>query len=258
MKIAIAQTRPVKGELSANLKQHIQLIQLAAANDADAIIFPELSLTGYEPTLARDLATHLNDSRLDELQTLSNTHQLTIGAGLPTQSDRGRCISLVLFQPHQARRTYSKKYLHPDEEAFFISGPNFPVLTINEIPVGLAICYELSIPEHAAAAYEHGAQLYVASVAKTLDGVNRASQRLAAIAREYAIPVLMANCVGPADNVESAGGSAVWNHEGQQLDQLNSTQEGLIVYDMSTGAITKQIVNLAETDGQDLLRVLVH
>ena len=162
------------------------------------------------------------------------------------------------FQPHQAQRIYSKKYLHPDEEAFFVSGPNFPVLTINEIPVGLAICYELSIPEHAAAAYEHGAQLYVASVAKTLDGVNRASQRLAAIAREYAIPVLMANCVGPADNVESAGGSAVWNHEGQQLDHLNSTQEGLIVYDMSTGAITKQLVNLAETDGQDLLRALVH
>ncbi|MGD1929765.1 MAG: carbon-nitrogen hydrolase family protein [Leptolyngbyaceae cyanobacterium] len=258
MKIAIAQTRPVKGELSANLKRHTQLIQLAAANDADAIIFPELSLTGYEPTLAKDLATHLNDRRLDALQSLSNDHQLTIGAGLPTQSDRGLCISLVLFQPHQPRRTYSKKYLHPDEMAFFVSGPNFPVLTINHISVGLAICYELSIPEHAAAAYEHGAQLYVASVAKTLDGVNRASQRLAAIAREYATPVLMANCVGPADNVESAGGSAVWNPAGKQLNQLNSTQEGLIVYDMSSGAITKQIVNLSETDGQDLLRALVN
>ena len=258
MKIAIAQTRPVKGDLSSNLKQHTQFVQLAVSNNADAIIFPELSLTGYEPTLAKALATHPNDSRLDALQTLSNAHQITIGVGLPIQGNRGLCISLVIFQPHQARCTYSKKYLHPDEEAFFVSGPNFPVLTINHIPVGLAICYELSIPEHAAAAYEHGAQLYVASVAKTLDGVNRASQRLAAIAREYATPVLMANCVGPADDFESAGGSAVWNPEGKQLDLLNSTQEGLIVYDMSTGAITKQIANLSETDGQDLRRALIN
>ena len=256
MKIAIAQTRPIKGELPANLEQHLQLIQLAAANDADAIIFPELSLTGYEPTLAKDLATHPNDSRLDALQSLSNTHQLTIGAGLPTQSDRGRCISLVLFQPHQPRRTYAKKYLHPDEEAFFVSGPNFPVLTINEIPVGLAICYELSIPEHAAAAYEHGAQLYVASVAKTLDGVNRASQRLAAIAKEYATPVLMTNCVGPADDFASAGRSAVWNHEGILLEQLDETQEGLIIYDMNMG-IAKQLIDLSETKEPDLRRAFI-
>jgi hypothetical protein len=34
----------------------------------------------------------------------------------------GICISMVLFQPHKARLTFAKKYLHPDEEEFFISG----------------------------------------------------------------------------------------------------------------------------------------
>ena len=46
MKICVAQTRPVKGDIKANIEHHKKLIDLAISNGGDTIIFPELSITG--------------------------------------------------------------------------------------------------------------------------------------------------------------------------------------------------------------------
>jgi len=141
MKICVAQTRPITGDMQRNIENHKKFIALAIAIGADIVIFPELSLTGYEPTVAKELATNQDDRRLDDFQTLSKTNEITIGVRVPTQNDAGICISLVLFQPHTARQTYSKKYLHPDEEEFFISGRSFASLQVNTTTVALAICH---------------------------------------------------------------------------------------------------------------------
>jgi predicted amidohydrolase len=89
------------------------------------IIFPELSLTGYEPTLAKELAIHQDDKRLDDFQQISDLHGITIGLGAPTKGSKGICISMIFFQPHRERRLYSKKYLHADEYPYFVSGSKF-------------------------------------------------------------------------------------------------------------------------------------
>ncbi len=242
MKICLAQTHPAKGDIARNIERHIRFIDRALAHGTDLIVFPELSLTGYEPTLAQQLATTRDDPRFDVFQRLSDYGQITIGVGVPTRTDAGCCISLVLFQPHQAGRTYSKKYIHADEEPFFISGTHFPVLPIDETQTALAICYELSIPDHAAAAFEHGAEVYVASVAKTASGVESASQRLAEIAATYAAPALMANGVGPSDDFVSAGQSAVWNRNGDLLARLGTTDEGILVFETMTEAVRVEMI----------------
>lgn len=237
MKICVVQTRPVKGDIKNNIAAHQKILDLAVAAGAEMIIFPELSLTGYEPTLADALATTLEDGRFDTFQTISNQNKVTIGAGMPTKNGDGFCISMLLFQPKQPRRMYSKKYLHVDEEPFFVSGENFPVLPVNERQIGLAICYELSIVAHAETAVAGGADVYLASVAKTKAGVEQASKRLAHIAQMYGIPVLMSNCVGPADNFVSAGNTAVWNKNGQLLAQLDDTSEGCIIFDTDSETV---------------------
>src|SRR5688500_3645217 len=121
MKIGVAQTKPVKGDIQHNLADHKKWIYQAASHGAHLIIFPELSLTGYEPTLAKELATYVDDSRLEELQQISDTKHITIGAGMPIrqQADAGITISMLIFQPFQPREVYSKQYLHADEIPFF-------------------------------------------------------------------------------------------------------------------------------------------
>jgi predicted amidohydrolase len=94
MKICAAQTRSIKGDIQNNIAIHKKLIDLAIANGADLIIFPELSLTGYEPTLAKELATNQDDGRFDDFQEISDANQMTIGVGVPTKSPAGICISM--------------------------------------------------------------------------------------------------------------------------------------------------------------------
>jgi len=237
MKLALAQLRSAKGEISTNLEHHLRWVQLAGQMGADAIAFPELSLTGYEPSLAKQLALSPTDDRLTPLQEIADRDRLTIGIGLPTRQEAGICISQVFFHPQTSPQVYSKQYLHADEEPFFIAGPNDSGIIAAAPAVAIAICYELSVPEHAERAAQQGARTYLACVAKSADGVQRASERLRAIAQQYAMRVIMVNCVGPCEDFDGAGGSAVWNAQGQLLAQLDDTQEGLLLLDTETNEV---------------------
>lgn len=240
MKICVAQTKPVTGNIQQNIENHKQLIALAVANGADAIFFPELSLTGYEPTLAKELATEQDDYRFDDFQTISNAHQLTIGVGIPTKNNAGICISMVIFQPQKTRQVYSKQYLHPDEEPYFISGQNFTGLVVNKTNIGLAICYELSVPEHSTNAFACGAEIYVASVAKFARGIDKAHHSLSDIAHRYSMTVLMSNSIGQADGDECAGKTSIWNNQGKLVGQLNDKVEGILLIDTNIQEIVEK------------------
>ncbi len=231
MKVCLAQTRPFKGDVHGNLTQHLSLVAQAAEQGADFVVFPELSLTGYEPALAKALAVEPHDASLNPLQDISDARGIAIGAGMPTRHEDGLRISLLLFQPRQPRRVYSKKYLHSDETPFFVPGKTAPHLEIGGTNLALAICYEISVPEHLASVLEHPPAIYVASVAKTPPGAAKAAERLSAMARDHSMPVLMANCVGPAEGGTCGGRSAAWNSHGELVGQLGELDAGLLVFD---------------------------
>ena len=239
MKICAVQTRPIKGDLQRNIANHKKLIDLAVSYGADTIIFPELSLTGYEPELSKELATNQDDSRFDDFQKISDTSQVTIGVGVPTKNNEGICISMVLFQPYKARQTYSKNYLHPDEEEFFISGQSSAGFIVNK--AALAICYELSVPEHSEKAFKNGAEIYIASVAKSLNQVDKAIKSLSEIGNKYSMTVLMSNCIGQSGGYECAGKTSIWNNKGLLAGQLNDRNEGILIIDTDTEKLIEKI-----------------
>jgi predicted amidohydrolase len=243
MRIAAAQTLPVQGDIQTNIENHNKLINLALSNGADTIIFPELSLTGYEPTLAKELATTLDDSRLDEFQTISDANRVIIGVGIPLKNDPLPIISMVIFQPDRPRQVYSKQYIHADEEPYFVNGRNPTTTLLNHPNIALAICYEISIPQHAQAAHQNGAEIYIASVAKFVNGIDKSLMRLSEIARTYSMTVIMSNCTGLCDGEQCAGKSAVWNNKGEPLGQLNDAGEGLLIFNTDTGEIGSILQN---------------
>ncbi|MDQ0899304.1 carbon-nitrogen hydrolase family protein [Paenibacillus sp. V4I7] len=223
-----------------NIEKHKALISLAISGQATAIFFPELSVTGYEPELAKDLATDQHDLRFDDFQHISDKHLITIGIGVPTRSISGSLISMIIFQPNQSRQTYSKQKLHVDEFPYFVGGHEQIILTLDGIKIAPAICYESLQIEHAELANKLRADVYLASVAKSQNGVGKAMSHYPHIAKTYSMTVLMANCIGPCDNFESVGQSAVWNNQGHLVDQLNDTTEGIIIFDSETQTLIKK------------------
>ena len=238
MKICVAQTRAVTGEVNKNIDNHKKFVDLAVFYGAGAIIFPELSLTGYEPTLANELATNKDDERFQELQDLSDSKKMIIAAGMPIKTDGGVMIGMIIFQSYQSRQTYFKQHIHPDEEPYFINGLYQSVLS--EHKIATAICYEISVPGHAEQACKNGAKIYIASVAKTAGGMEKAFGTLAVTAEKYSMVVLVSNCVGECEGKEAGGRSAIWNDKGILLEQLNDKDEGIIIFDTNTMEIIKE------------------
>jgi predicted amidohydrolase len=83
--IAVAQTCPVAGDVQSNLDEHIRLARLAAKEGAQVVVFPDLSLTGYELALAESLAFSECDSRLSSLLDLAASQGTILVVGGPVR-----------------------------------------------------------------------------------------------------------------------------------------------------------------------------
>jgi predicted amidohydrolase len=231
MRIALAQLASRRADIAGNLARHEQFVQRAAVQGAELIVFPELSLTQYEPTIAGDLAMTPDDARLQGLQTLADSHEMTICVGVPLRAEAGVVIGMLMFAPGKVPQVYSKRYLHEDETPYFAPGHGGALIESPDGDIAFAICYEISVPQHAAHAHAAGASIYIASVAKTPAGVVKAHERLSEIARTYGMTVLMANCVGECEGKPAGGGSAVWDARGERVVCLGEVEEGLVIYD---------------------------
>jgi predicted amidohydrolase len=218
-----------------NLTKHLEFAKLAAAQKADLVFFPELSLTGYEPKLARSYATVIADPRLDVLQRCSDAHHITIGVGLPISIGAEVQIGMVWFAPEAPPCSYAKQQLHGDELPFFVAGNQQLVLETGAHKLAPAICYESLQPDHAAHAAALGADVYLASVAKPARGMAKAMLHYPAIAHQHNMYVVMANAVGVCDDFVSVGQSAVWSDRGELLLQMDRESEGLILLNTTSG-----------------------
>src|SRR5690606_23828677 len=87
MKIALSQLNPVTGNIEYNTNRILQEISAAAAQSADLIIFPELSLLGYPPKDLLEYTGFLRhaDQALAAITEACRTHQCAalIGTALP-------------------------------------------------------------------------------------------------------------------------------------------------------------------------------
>ncbi len=238
MRIGIVQSSSKKGAISINIKNHLSLIKSALPSKPDLIVFPELSITGYEPELAEKLACTIDDERFNSFQVMADTNKLTIGIGMPTHSKDGINISMLFFQPYRERLRYSKQLLHADELPYFVSSNNQVFLTIKEKKIAFGICYETLQREHFIKAVENNADVYIASVAKPERGKEKAYVHFPSMGKEFNIPILMSNCVGYCDNFMSNGKNAVWNKDGKLVAQLDEKNQGLLIYETESEKAT--------------------
>ncbi|HSJ68571.1 MAG TPA: carbon-nitrogen hydrolase family protein [Anditalea sp.] len=242
MKICVIQNKPIIGDIPQNIDNHLELIKLSLPHSPELIVFPELSITGYDYEAAQNLATDLNDSRFAIFQNWSDLNSVIIGIGVPIKDDKKTCISMILFQPNKPRHLYSKKYLHPDEEPYFSPGKTTVGLIGKDLKVALAICYEISVLAHVKNVNKCGAKVYLASVAKFENGIDKALNRLSDIGNEYSMVVLMANSVGKCGENICAGRSSIWDNNGLLLGQLNSTKEGILFIDTETKRVVTKVL----------------
>ncbi len=156
--------------------------------------------------------------------------------------------------------TYRKQHLDADERRFFAPGPGGGTAVVDGVPLGLAICYDTSFPEHARDAADAGAFGYLASAAFFPGSAARRDAVLAARAADHGIYVVAACATGPSGRRRAIGGSGVWDPDGVPVARLGADDQGLAVADLDPALVDEvQRARPVRTDRRpDLGERLVH
>lgn len=230
MVFAVAQSRSVAGDIEANVQRHLRFMETAAGHGADFLMFPELSLTGYEPTVARDLALTIHDPRLQPIRDMARELKMVTVVGAPLRSaiPGEVLIAALVCRPDGGGELYSKQHLHSGEESVFSAGTGGAPVDIGGERLGLAVCADFSLASHARKAAEAGATLYAASVLISGGGYEHDAGLLSGYARTHGMSVLMANYAGVTGGWTSGGRSALWDENGELVAEMPGAQEGLL------------------------------
>lgn len=213
--IAVAQPSTVAYDVAANAVTHAATVRAAGAR---VVVFPELSLTGYQldaPAITAD------DPRLGPLVAACAEAGAVALVGAPAWDGAGHAyIATLAVDGAGARVAYRKVHVHESEQRF-TPGDCPAVVEVDGWRLGLAICRDVKFPEHDAATLDLGMHVYVASVVDHLHEAHLAAERGRRVAVERDVWVAVASFAGATGGGfdQAAGGSAVWAPGGAVLAQ---------------------------------------
>ncbi|WND01411.1 carbon-nitrogen hydrolase family protein [Temperatibacter marinus] len=228
MKIAAAQFGSVRGDVEKTILSHTRVAQKAADHGASYILYPELSLTGYELDLASEMAFAPKDSRLQPLYKIAQECQLTISLGLPLRHSDGLFLANLIILPNNDFLIYKKIHLHGAEKDVFDFGEHHVVTPHNGEKIGHAICADITHPEHIACCAVEKSTIYAASVFLSPKVIDIESEMLSAYSHDYTQLVIMANSAADASTAVTAGQSGAW-YQGKCLAQFKGVEKGLVL-----------------------------
>ncbi|OZG75008.1 hypothetical protein BTA51_00990 [Hahella sp. CCB-MM4] len=228
IKLAVAQISSLKGDIQANTELHLHAISQAAGQGVSYLVFPELSLTGYEPELAGELAFKLDDQRLQLFVEAASKHQMTIVVGAPIFGEPLPAIGCFIISPSGEIKSYRKMHLHPGEDEYFASGREHHLVKIGNTTIANAICADTGNVSHAEFCAELGADVYVAGVLITAGGYSVDTALLRDYSKKHHMLVAMANYSRPTGKWLPIGKSAVW-WEGELLAVAGETENALVI-----------------------------
>lgn len=246
MTLAAAQAISVAGDLPANIERHLAFMQVAAEHNVQLLVFPELSLTGYEPSLAADLAIAPDDAALAPLREMARALRLTAVVGMPIRlaPDAGVLIGALVLGADGSLAVYTKQHLHPGEEVAFVPGQGGAALEWGDEQIALAVCADFSHASHPRLAAEAGATVYAAGVLISEGGYATDSALLQGYAAEHGLLVLMANHSGPSGGYVCAGRSAIWAADGGLLAAAPGVGDALVIARRDDAVWAGQVVAL--------------
>ncbi|QSV17460.1 carbon-nitrogen hydrolase family protein [Photobacterium ganghwense] len=231
IRISLAQIPVVKGNVVANLSNHLTMIAQSSLYGANVVVFPELSLTGYELELAQELAFSPQSPHFSTLSRASIENDIVVIAGCPLniKNSAKPTIGAVICFPDGTIEFYSKQYLHEGEGTFCASGSEDYVFNVEGYRIGLAICADFSSTAHSLNARMLGADAYIASALISDSGFEADTKILSNIASKHRFPVLLSNHISSTGGWSACGNNTIWNASGDVVLSSASKEHCLVM-----------------------------
>jgi NAD+ synthase (glutamine-hydrolysing) len=242
IKIALAQMNPKLADIKNNLDKHLEFIDQAINDQANIIIFPELSLTGYSlKDAVYDVAIPCNDNLLRPLYNVSKKISICFGMVELTDSFEAKNTNLFLEDGRliaRHRKVYLPTYGVFEEKRYFSSGNRFRSFNSKYGRFGMLICEDMWHPSATMILALDGALAIFVNSAGILRGLHikdkpdniQAWENLTrASARTFTSYFIFCNRVGVEDGLVFWGGSEIIDPHGKQVIKLPYFQEGYML-----------------------------
>jgi predicted amidohydrolase len=212
--VAVAQPPCVSYDVAANAATHAATVRSAGAR---VVVFPELSLTGYELDAP---AIGAEDQRLAPIvDACAETGSLAL-MGAPVDGGSGRShIAMLAIDGGVASVAYRKMWLGGAEAGRFSPGSEPAVVEVDGWRLGLAICKDTGVPQHASDTAALGIDAYVAGVLESADDAAVLDERARRVAADHGVWVVLASFAGSTGGgfAKAAGRSAIWSADGDLI-----------------------------------------
>ena len=263
MRIALGQTNPTVGAISANADKIVTMAKEAKDQGCSAIAFPELALIGYPP---KDLLlrTDFIDAQLEALSCLAEKTagiDVLVGYAERNEAPVGRPLhnAAALLRDGEVVSRHFKTLLPTydvfDESRYFEPGPNDRTNNVINvcseagtdrcIATGVSICEDLWNDERLIARrlyhenpihdlHAAGAKLMLnlSGSPFVVDKHTFRRELFAEQARSHGVPLLYVNQVGGNDELIFDGNSCAFDAEGNVIAQAKGFEEDLLIVDL--------------------------
>ncbi|MFA9274838.1 MAG: NAD+ synthase [Candidatus Aquirickettsiella gammari] len=244
VKVAIAQMNSIVGDLAGNAQQIHEYVARSAAQGADIVVTPELSLVGYSPEdlLFRNAfyqQTALALQKLaHDLQSFSDVHVL-VGYPLEQHGRHYNAVSVLLNG--SITHTYLKHTLPNgavfDENRYFDTGDDALVFEVKGVKFGINICEDVWRGDAPQLALAAGAQVLLAPNASPFH-MNKSDFRIEVMRQNISrlgMSLVFANLLGGQDELIFDGNSFVLDQTGKVCAQLKHCEADLQIVDFVNG-----------------------
>ncbi len=247
MKLALAQINTKLGDVKANLKKHLSLIEEAVAQNSDLILFPELSLTGYtlqDLTYNVALAPTRSDPVFTHLLEASKKIDLVVGFVDEDRRHRFYIADAYLSQGkvlHVHHKVYLPTYGLFDEGRFFAWGDSIRAFETRFGRVGMLICEDFWHISPPYLLWLDGADILLLTSSspgrglhadEILESARWVEHTNRAYANLFTSFVAHSNRVGYEDGLNFWGGSTVFDPNGELVAKAPYHEESLTFAEM--------------------------
>ena len=238
--VAVAQIVTVLGDVAANWRKHLEIIDAARTAGIDVLVFPEMSLTGHAagPDTLR-LALRRGDPLIADIARASGA--MCTVFGLIEEGSAAQFYNTAIAVRDGAivaahRKINLATYGRLDDGKHFAAGRSVETLDLApDWRAGIMICADLWNPALVHLAAVQGATLLLAPISSAIEAVGADFDNpggwdinLRFYALTYGLPVAMANRVGREGELTFWGGSRILDPFGRTLAKAEGEDEALV------------------------------
>ncbi|MFM2237799.1 MAG: hypothetical protein RL389_146 [Actinomycetota bacterium] len=267
IRLAMAQSNPIVGDISGNLAKLLELTKQAAAQGANLVQFGEMSITGYpvEDLVTRDAFVTTAEAAVEELASVlvsNGLGEVAVVVGAPAKANQPNGWAIAnnrAFVLHQGKviANYSKHHLPNysvfDEYRNFVPGHDHGCFELFGFRFALAICEDIwQAGGPVSRISEFGTQLTLVLNGSPfeIDKDDRRLQLVQELAKGQNTAVSYVNLVGGQDDLVFDGDSIFVSADGSLVARGEQFAQDLVLIDFD-GNDAKLASEHAQTKADD-------